>query len=97
MKNLALSSKLKHDEIQYIVVDLFSGAGGTSTGIERAYVDGNKVAVVIAAVNHDPVAIASHALNHPFAVHFVEDIRNIAFWQNDRLALPKSRKSPSLC
>lgn len=81
MQNLPTSQKLTHDKVQYVVVDLFSGAGGTSTGIERAYVDGNKVAVVIAAVNHDPVAIASHALNHPFAVHFVEDIRNIAFWQ----------------
>lgn len=81
MDKLQLSLKLQHEEVRYIVVDLFSGAGGTSTGIERAYVDGSKVAVVIAAVNHDPVAIASHALNHPFAVHFVEDIRNIAFWQ----------------
>lgn len=81
MKNLPTTTKLTHEEIQYIVVDLFSGAGGTSTGIERAFIDGNKVAVVIAAVNHDPVAIASHALNHPFAIHFIEDIRNIAFWQ----------------
>jgi len=75
------SSKLQHEDVEYIVVDLFSGAGGVSTGIERAYVDGNKVAVVIAAVNHDPIAIASHAMNHPFAVHFIEDIRNISFWQ----------------
>lgn len=85
MKKLPISIKLQHEEVCYIVVDLFSGAGGTSTGIERAYVDGSKVAVVIAAVNHDPVAIASHALNHPFAVHFVEDIRNIAFWQLDAI------------
>lgn len=75
------SSKLQNELIQYIVVDLFSGAGGTSTGIERAMVDNEKVAVVIAAVNHDPIAIASHALNHPYTVHFVEDIRNISFWQ----------------
>jgi DNA (cytosine-5)-methyltransferase 1 len=68
-------------EVDYIVIDLFSGAGGTSTGIERATVQGDKIAVVIAAVNHDPVAIESHALNHPYAVHFVEDVRNIAFWQ----------------
>lgn len=63
------------NEVQYIVIDLFAGAGGTSTGIERANVDGNKVAVVIAAVNHDPVAIKSHSLNHHNAVHFIEDIR----------------------
>jgi len=75
------STKLQHEEIQYIVIDLFSGAGGTSTGIERADIEGQKIAVVIAAVNHDPVAIQSHALNHRYAVHFIEDIRNISYWQ----------------
>jgi len=79
------SAKISHDEIQYIVIDLFSGAGGTSTGIERASLDGDKIAVVIAAVNHDPIAIQSHALNHRFAVHFIEDIRNISYWQLEAL------------
>lgn len=36
-----------------------------------------KCAKVIACVNHDANAIASHAANHPEAVHFTEDIRTL--------------------
>ncbi len=46
---------------QLLYIDLFCGAGGTSTGVERAMYKGNKCAEVIACVNHDPNAIASHA------------------------------------
>lgn len=53
-------------------VDLFCGAGGTSTGIHQA----NANAVVVACVNHDAVAIASHKENHPDCAHFTEDIRD---------------------
>lgn len=59
-------------QVEFIVVDLFSGAGGVSTGFEMA--DGFKV---IAAINHDEMAIESHLANHPDAAHFVEDIRSI--------------------
>jgi DNA (cytosine-5)-methyltransferase 1 len=51
-------------------IDLFCGAGGTSTGIHLA---GSKV---IACVNHDKNAIAAHAENHPDTIHFTEDIRD---------------------
>lgn len=61
----------------FIVVDLFCGAGGTSLGIEQANVDGRKVGVVIAAVNHDWKAIKSHWTNHKHVVHFEEDIRSL--------------------
>ena len=60
-----------------LYIDLFCGAGGTTTGVERARVNGKKVAKVIACVNHDPHAIASHMANHPGAVHFTEDIRTL--------------------
>ena len=60
-----------------LYIDLFCGAGGTSTGVERAMYDGKKCAEVIACVNHDPNAIASHAANHPNALHFTEDIRTL--------------------
>ena len=40
-------------------------------------VNGEKCAKVIACVNHDPNAIASHAANHPDALHFTEDIRTL--------------------
>ena len=63
--------------IRLIYIDLFSGAGGTTTGIEQARVRGEKVAEVVACVNHDPHAIASHSANHMKAVHFTEDIRNL--------------------
>ena len=63
------------DNIKLLYIDLFCGAGGTSTGVEKATFNGKKCAKVIACVNHDANAIASHAANHPDAVHFTEDIR----------------------
>jgi len=63
--------------IKLLYIDLFCGAGGTSTGVERATVLGQKCAKVIACVNHDANAIASHAANHPDALHFTEDIRTL--------------------
>lgn len=39
--------------------------------------DGEQCAKVIACVNHDPKAIASHAANHSGALHFTEDIRTL--------------------
>lgn len=58
-------------------IDLFCGAGGETTGIELAMVDGKKCAKVIACVNHDPNAIASHAANHQSVLHYIEDIRTL--------------------
>ena len=66
-----------NENIQLLYIDLFCGAGGTSTGVENAVVDGKKIAKVIACVNHDKNAIASHAANHPEAVHYTEDIRTL--------------------
>lgn len=51
------------------VVDLFAGGGGASDGIEQAI--GRHVDV---AVNHDPEAIAMHAVNHPQTRHYCEDV-----------------------
>ena len=62
---------------ELLYIDLFCGAGGTSTGVERAMIDGEKCARVIACVNHDPNAIRSHAANHPNTKHFTEDIRTL--------------------
>lgn len=63
--------------INLLYIDLFCGAGGTSTGVESARVNGEQCAKVIACVNHDANAIASHAANHPDALHFTEDIRTL--------------------
>lgn len=61
--------------ISLLYVDLFCGAGGTSTGVESARINGEKCAKVIVCINHDPNAIASHAENHPDSMHLTEDIR----------------------
>lgn len=63
--------------ITLLYVDLFCGAGGTSTGVESAQVHGEKCAKVIVCVNHDANAIASHAANHPDSKHYTEDIKTV--------------------
>lgn len=65
------------NKIELLYIDLFCGAGGTSSGVEYATVDGRKCAEVIACVNHDANAIKSHAANHPKTLHFTEDIRTL--------------------
>lgn len=52
-----------------IVVDLFAGGGGASTGIEQAI--GRAVDV---AINHDAEAISLHQANHPQTVHYCSDV-----------------------
>lgn len=52
-----------------LVVDLFAGGGGASTGIEQAI--GRPVDI---AINHDPEAISLHEANHPQTRHFVSDV-----------------------
>lgn len=63
--------------IRLLYIDLFCGAGGTSSGVEYARFKGRKCAKVIACVNHDKNAILSHAANHPDVMHFTEDIRTL--------------------
>lgn len=52
-----------------LVVDLFAGGGGASTGIELAI--GRHVDI---AINHDPEAVSLHEANHPQTRHFVSDV-----------------------
>lgn len=52
-----------------LVVDLFAGGGGASTGIEQAI--GRHVDI---AVNHDPQAVSLHQANHPQTQHHVSDV-----------------------
>ena len=52
-----------------LVVDLFAGGGGASTGIEQAI--GRHVDV---AVNHDREAISLHTANHPQTRHHCSDV-----------------------
>lgn len=41
------------ENLQLLYIDLFCGAGGTSTGVELAKHDDKQCAKVIACVNHD--------------------------------------------
>ncbi len=66
------------EDIKFIVIDLFCGAGGTTTGITQARnKKGNPIALVAACINHDPDAIDSHWANHPEVAHYEEDIRTL--------------------
>ena len=62
---------MKSEPIVYWI-DLFCGAGGTTTGVHLSDVN----AKVIACVNHDAEAIRTHEVNHPDCIHFTEDIRD---------------------
>ena len=57
-----------------LLCDLFCGAGGFTTGAMRALRELG-LAAVMAAVNHWPVAIATHRLNHPRVRHYIEDVK----------------------
>lgn len=61
------------EEVKVYWIDLFCGAGGTSTGIHLA----SEYTKVLACVNHDANAIKSHLENHPEAIHFTEDYKLI--------------------
>jgi len=64
-----------------LVIDLFAGGGGASTGIEAAL--GRPVDI---AINHDRVALAVHAANHPRTAHLTSDI-----WETRPLEATRGR------
>lgn len=59
-----------------LVADLLCGAGGSSTGCQRALADLG-LAMELVCVNHWPVAIETHQRNHPEARHYVQDIATV--------------------
>jgi DNA (cytosine-5)-methyltransferase 1 len=67
-------------------VDLFCGAGGTSTGLAAACKDlGAQVELI--AVNHWTIAVETHKKNHPWATHYCEAIEKI----DPRKVVPSGR------
>jgi DNA (cytosine-5)-methyltransferase 1 len=56
-------------------LDMFCGAGGFSEGAWQALSQRGR-ATELTAVNHSDEAIAAHAVNHPNARHFREDLQN---------------------
>ncbi len=59
-----------------LVADLLCGAGGSSTGAQRALRELG-LDMELVCVNHWPTAIKTHELNHPEARHFVQDIATV--------------------
>jgi len=57
-------------------VDLFCGAGGTSTGLIQAAEEAGKK-LELTAINHWPKAIQTHKANHIKARHLCEDIDHV--------------------
>jgi DNA (cytosine-5)-methyltransferase 1 len=55
-----------------LIIDNFAGGGGTSTGLEAAF--GRPVDI---AINHDPEALAMHAINHPHTKHLCESVWDV--------------------
>lgn len=64
-----------------LLIDNFAGGGGASTGIEKAF--GRPVDY---AINHDPEALALHAMNHPKTVHLCTSV-----WDVNPAELTKGR------
>jgi DNA (cytosine-5)-methyltransferase 1 len=60
----------------YEGADLFCGAGGTSEGMMRAAAE-LQGTLNLLAVNHWPVAINSHSLNHPTVRHKCESLDTV--------------------
>ena len=55
-----------------LIVDLFAGGGGASTGLEMAFGRSPDI-----AINHDPEAIAMHKANHPETVHLCANVLRV--------------------
>lgn len=56
--------------------DLFCGGGGTSTGLAQAAAEMG-LDLELLAINHDEVAVETHAANHPGAKHYCESLNNL--------------------
>jgi len=68
-------------------LDLFAGAGGTSTGLALAFERlGQRGRVRLTAINHWPTAIETHAQNHPWAEHIEAELEENT---NPRTLIPK--------
>lgn len=64
-----------------LIIDNFAGGGGTSTGLEAAF--GRPVDI---AINHDPEALAMHAIDHPSTMHLCESV-----WDVDPIKVTKNQ------
>lgn len=70
--NRAAHAQTALDLGQELIIDNFAGGGGTSEGLEQAF--GRPVDI---AINHDPEALAMHAMNHPHTKHLCESVWDV--------------------
>ncbi len=75
---------------KHVVMDLFCGGGGTSTGVMMALAALNvpDTDLELIAINHWSVAIDTHTRNHPRATHLCASLGEVA----DPAKLIRSRK-----
>jgi DNA (cytosine-5)-methyltransferase 1 len=70
--------KGEREPFEFVVLDGFCGAGGSSTGMVRAIrrlnEEGFSCRSKLACVNHSARAIATHKANHGHADHYIEDM-----------------------
>ena len=81
--DLTFAPPFEFSEAPPMIIDSFAGGGGASTGIEEALGRSPDV-----AINHDPIALAMHAANHPDTRHLTSNV-----WQVDPDdVVPKGRR-----
>ncbi len=61
----------------FLAVDLFAGAGGTSEGIRLACEE-KGLKLELTAINHWEIAVETHSKNHPRANHFCQSVFDIS-------------------
>jgi DNA (cytosine-5)-methyltransferase 1 len=76
--------------IKTFVIDLFAGAGGTTSAVFES----NTNISVVACINHDANAIKSHAANYPNCIHFTEDIRTVGLEPLVTLCVELRKENP---
>lgn len=62
--------------MNYRIADLFCGAGGTSAGAVEAMTALGRTPI-LTAINHWPVAVATHTVNHPESRHLCTGIDSV--------------------
>lgn len=60
------------DNSRWTAVDLFCGSGAVTEGLKQEGFD------VVAAIDNDPVACKTYAINHPEVMLYSEDIKNFS-------------------
>jgi DNA (cytosine-5)-methyltransferase 1 len=63
-------------EKEHVFVDLYCGAGGTTTGAQQA-AKALGIKLKCVAVNHNTFAISTHSVNHPDTEHHCQDVQDV--------------------